>query len=54
MKHPHHIPTAEKAPLINQPEMNHATMQHGANPAMGMAGHNHHAMMMPILTSGFM
>ncbi len=26
-------------------EMNHANMPHGANPSMGMAGHNHHAMM---------
>ena len=26
-------------------EMNHTNMPHGANPSMGMAGHNHHAMM---------
>ena len=25
--------------------MKHSTMQHGANPSMGMEGHNHHAMM---------
>ncbi|MDB5134256.1 MAG: ATPase, partial [Mucilaginibacter sp.] len=25
--------------------MDHSKMQHGSNPSMGMAGHNHHAMM---------
>lgn len=30
---------------MDHPKVNHGTMQHSANPAMGMEGHNHHAMM---------
>jgi Cu2+-exporting ATPase len=26
-------------------KMNHSSIQHGANPSMGLEGHNHHAMM---------
>ncbi len=45
MEHQHHTATPEKAASNNHSEMNHANMQHGANPAMGKAGHNRHAMM---------
>lgn len=33
-----------KAPMDHS-KMNHSEMQHGANPPMGMAGHDHHKMM---------
>jgi P-type Cu2+ transporter len=26
-------------------KMDHSSMKHGANPSMGMEGHDHHAMM---------
>ncbi len=45
MEHQHHKASAKKPVSNNHSDMNHANMQHGANPAMGMAGHNHHAMM---------
>jgi P-type Cu2+ transporter len=45
MEHQHHTVTPENAASNNHSEMSHANMKHGANPAMGMAGHNHHAMM---------
>ena len=41
MKHQHDT----AMPEMDHSKMNHATMQHEANPSMGMAGHNHHAMM---------
>ena len=31
-----------------------SNMQHGANPSMGMAGHNHHAMMINDFKNDFM
>ena len=34
-----------KMDKLDHSKMNHDTMQHSGNPAMGMAGHNHHAMM---------
>ena len=30
---------------MDHSKMSHSSMQHGANPSMGMEGHNHHAMM---------
>ena len=33
---------------------NMRNMDHAANPSMGMAGHNHHEMMIMILKKGFM
>ena len=30
---------------MDHSKMNHTTSQHGANPSMGMAGHDHHKMM---------
>jgi P-type Cu2+ transporter len=32
-------------PVMDHSKMNHGGMQHGDNPHMGSAGHNHHAMM---------
>ena len=45
MEHQHHIKTNEKATVADHAALNHGNMQHGNNPPMGMAGHNHHAMM---------
>ncbi len=45
MEHQHHTATAEKAASIKHTEKNNTHMPHGENPAMGMAGHEHHAMM---------
>ena len=43
MKHHPQIPA--KLENIDHSKMDHSKMQHGNNPAMGMQGHNHHAMM---------
>ena len=32
-------------PAMDHSKMNHNSMKHGANPPMGMAGHDHHKMM---------
>lgn len=45
MEHHHHTETHTKAAAVNHAAMNHRNMQHGNNKPMGMAGHNHHAMM---------
>lgn len=45
MEHQHHTPTVKNTGSLNEAEVNHANGQHGANPQMGMEGHNHHAMM---------
>ena len=45
MKHQHHPETPAKVVTMDHSKMNHSAMQHGSNPAMGMQGHNHHAMM---------
>lgn len=45
MEHQHYTEIVDKAGSIKHSEMNHANMLHGENPAMGMTGHNHHAMM---------
>ena len=45
MEHQHQTETPAKKVTIDHSIMNHSTMQHGANPSMGMEGHNHHAMM---------
>jgi Cu2+-exporting ATPase len=39
-----HMHTEKSAPMDHR-TMDHGKMQHGANPSMGMQGHNHHAMM---------
>ncbi len=39
------IAAPEKKPAMDHSAMDHSAMQHGANPSMGMEGHNHHAMM---------
>jgi len=45
MEHLHQSETTETPATTDHSKMNHGTMQHGNNPAMGMEGHNHHAMM---------
>lgn len=45
MAHQHHAELPEKKGAIDHSKMDHSSMHHGANPSMGMAGHNHHAMM---------
>ncbi len=45
MDHQHHIKKNEKAIVSDHAAMNHSNMQDVSNPPMGMAGHNHHAMM---------
>lgn len=45
MEHQHHPETPAKVVTMDHSKMNHGAMQHGSNPAMGMEGHNHHAMM---------
>lgn len=45
MEHQHHPNTSAKMPAAGHSEIGHGNMQHGNNPPMGMAGHNHHAMM---------
>ncbi len=45
MEHQQPIEVAEKTPPMDHSKMDHNNMQHGANPSMGMEGHNHHAMM---------
>ncbi len=45
MEHQHNQEAPAKVATIDHSKMNHAAMQHGANPSMGMHGHNHHAMM---------
>ena len=44
MEH-NHPETPAKVVTMDHSKMNHSAMQHGSNPAMGMQGHNHHAMM---------
>lgn len=41
----HSPETPAKMPTTDHSKMNHSKMQHSANPAMGVEGHNHHAMM---------
>ncbi|HXL57497.1 MAG TPA: heavy metal translocating P-type ATPase, partial [Chitinophagaceae bacterium] len=43
MEHQHHPETPQKMATMDHSKMNHRTMQHGANPSMGMEGHNHPA-----------
>src|SRR6266516_6814186 len=43
MEHRHHPETLQKMATMDHSKMNHRTMQHGANPSMGMEGHNHPA-----------
>jgi Cu2+-exporting ATPase len=45
MEHQQTNETAGKMSNMNHSKMDHTAMQHGANPSMGMQGHNHHAMM---------
>lgn len=45
MEHQHHPDTSTKMPTTGHSEISHRNTQHGENPPMGMAGHNHHAMM---------
>src|ERR1035437_5883179 len=45
MEHQHQPETSPKKTKQDHSKMNHSTMQQGSNPAMGMEGHNHHAMM---------
>jgi P-type Cu2+ transporter len=45
MEHQHHPDSTAKMPVADHSKMNHSNMRHGDNPSMGMAGHNHHAMM---------
>ncbi len=45
MEHQHHPNTSAKMPATGHSEISHGNMQHGNNPPMGIAGHNHHAMM---------
>lgn len=45
MEHQHHSDLPEKKGAMDHSKMSHNSMQHGPNPAMGMAGHNHHEMM---------
>ena len=45
MEHSHQSEATATLAATDHSNMNHGTMQHGNNPAMGMEGHNHHAMM---------
>lgn len=45
MEHQHTTAIQAKPPAMDHSKMNHSAMSHGNNPAMGMEGHNHHAMM---------
>jgi len=45
MENQHPADAHAKMAATDHSNMNHGTMQHGNNPAMGMEGHNHHAMM---------
>ena len=41
----HQTQTVAKMTTMDHSKMNQSNIQHGSNPAMGMEGHNHHAMM---------
>jgi P-type Cu2+ transporter len=45
MEHQNPTENPAKMPAMDHSKMNHKEMQHGGNPSMGMAGHNHHKMM---------
>src|SRR5689334_10432003 len=45
MEHQDHDELPERKIMTDHSKMNHSSMQHGANPSMGHAGHDHHAMM---------
>jgi len=45
MEHQHHIESTVKKATEDHSKMDHKAIKHGDNPAMGMEGHNHHAMM---------
>ncbi|MEO6455851.1 MAG: copper-translocating P-type ATPase [Ginsengibacter sp.] len=45
MEHQHQTETVAKTKTMDHSKIDHSAMQHGSNPSMGMAGHNHHAMM---------
>ena len=45
MEHQDHPEKTETKAPMDHSKMNHNGMQHGDNPAMGMAGHDHHKMM---------
>jgi Cu2+-exporting ATPase len=45
LEHQHYSDTPAKMATTDHSKMNHGTTQHGANPSMGMAGHDHHSMM---------
>ncbi|MFM9909608.1 MAG: copper-translocating P-type ATPase [Chitinophagaceae bacterium] len=40
-----HMVPVDASASVKHSEMSHANMLHGENPAMGITGHNHHAMM---------
>jgi P-type Cu2+ transporter len=44
-QHHHHAESREMKEKENHAKMDHTAMDHHDNPAMGMEGHNHHAMM---------
>lgn len=43
--HHHHSEAPAKVVTLEHSKMDHTSTQHGANPSMGMEGHDHHAMM---------
>ena len=43
-EHPQHAEIAAQSEVPDHSKMNHGAMHSGHNPGMGMAGHNHHAM----------
>jgi Cu2+-exporting ATPase len=45
MEHQHHTKSPAKKATEDHSKMNHSAIKHDENPAMGMEGHNHHAMM---------
>ena len=45
MEHQNHTKETETKAPMDHSKMNHNGMQHGGNPPMGMAGHDHHKMM---------
>src|SRR5664279_3201572 len=44
-EHQNNITEPANMPAMDHSKMNHNGMNHGANPPMGMAGHDHHNMM---------
>src|SRR5665811_407138 len=45
MEHQHPTKMPEKEETVDHSKMDHSKMQHGSNSPMGMAGHDHHKMM---------